>query len=539
MSEPQSIEEVMKRIRAQLGANAPAKPPSAERATAGESSEKILERIKQRLQRPAPAGTLAAGAASGAASPDQPLFKLSLHDLWQLGKEIDTAREGSRLTGQLNPRNPGPINELIQFVKKVMKRSLTWYTRPLHLFQVSVIRALDQLRAIVDNHNESLRKMADEFVSQATAFEQKATGLDDKLSESVLALETKLKDATAKYEVRFAEATTAHQAGLGMALAPYSARIASITDELETLRLELRQTRVELREANTRGELETLRLELRQTRVELREANTRGRIRDRDMRRTLYALEKGEAAAEGHAPPPAPAMFRSEIKSDREFDYFAFEDLYRGDEDAIRQRQQEYLQYFCGRDNVVDIGCGRGEFLEVLRDNNISARGVELGLDQYLLCREKGLDVVQQDLFSFLESLPDESLGGLFSAQVIEHLTASDQLRYVALAYRKTRPGSPVIFETINAQCVYAVMRNFFLDPTHVRPVHPETLKFAMESMQFKDVELRFSAPVWDKQIPPLKLNGDTPQLAEFNRAVAELNKLIFGDQDYAAIGWR
>jgi SAM-dependent methyltransferase len=537
MSEPQSIEEVMKRIRAQLGANAAARPASAERATAGESSERMLERIKQRLQRPAPAGAPATGAASRTASPDQPLFKLSQHDLWQLGKEIDTAREGSRLTGQLNPRNPGLINGLIQFVKKVMRRSLTWYTRPLHLFQGGVIRALDQVRAIVDNHNDSLRKVADELVSQATALEEKTTefekeaagleekttefekeaaGLEDSLNESVFALEAKLKEATSRYEVRFAEVTTAHQAGLSRALALYSARIASITDELETLRSELRQTRAELREANTRG-----------------------RVRDRDVRRTLYALQNGEAAGKEQAHPPTPAMFRSELKSDREFDYFAFEDLYRGDEADIRQRQQEYLQYFRGRENVVDIGCGRGEFLEVLRDNNISARGVDLGLDQYLLCREKGLDVVKQDLFSFLESLPDESLGGLFSAQVIEHLAASDQLRYVALAYRKTKPGSPVIFETINAQCVYAVMRNFFLDPTHVRPVHPETLKFAMESMQFKDVKLLFSSPVRDKQIPPLKLNGETPQLAEFNRAVAELNKLIYGDQDYAAIGWK
>ena len=188
---------------------------------------------------------------------------------------------------------------------------------------------------------------------------------------------------------------------------------------------------------------------------------------------------------------------------------------------------------------MVDIGCGRGEFLELLRENKISARGVELGLDQFLLCKEKGLDVLQADLFDFLESLPDESLGGLFSAQVIEHMTASDQLRYVALAHKKTMPGSPVIFETINAQCVYAVVRNFFLDPTHVRPIHPETLKFAMETMQFKNVELRFSGPVSDKQIPLLQVNGEIAQLEAFNRSMQEVNMLLYGYQDYAAIGWR
>src|ERR1039458_2218307 len=71
--------------------------------------------------------------------------------------------------------------------------------------------------------------------------------------------------------------------------------------------------------------------------------------------------------------------------------------------------------------------------------------------------------------------------------------------------------------------------RNFFLDPTHVRPVHPETLKFAMESVEFRNVGLRFSSPMSERRIPPLKLNGDTPELEDFNRAIAELNELIYG----------
>jgi O-antigen chain-terminating methyltransferase len=231
-------------------------------------------------------------------------------------------------------------------------------------------------------------------------------------------------------------------------------------------------------------------------------------------------------------------MFPSGLRRDSGFDYAGFEDLFRGDEELIRARQQEYVEYFRGRERVVDIGCGRGEFLELLRDQNIDATGVELNTDQYLLCKEKGLRVVQEELFTFLESLPDASLGGIFSAQVIEHLTASDQLRLVELAYEKVASGSPVIFETINAQCVYAVMRNFFLDPTHVRPVHPETLKFAMESMKYRDVTLRFSSRA-EGHLPALTPDSNTESLAEFNQAIARLNDLIYGFQDYAAVGWR
>lgn len=82
-------------------------------------------------------------------------------------------------------------------------------------------------------------------------------------------------------------------------------------------------------------------------------------------------------------------MFASGTKSEGSFDYFRFEELYRGDEALIAERQKEYLEYFRGRDYVVDLGCGCGEFLELLRENEIRARGVELGIDQYLLCRER------------------------------------------------------------------------------------------------------------------------------------------------------
>jgi O-antigen chain-terminating methyltransferase len=285
-----------------------------------------------------------------------------------------------------------------------------------------------------------------------------------------------------------------------------------------------------------RQELQGLRAQFTAEKAELLDVIQRQRSRERDIRRLIYALEttSGKTAEELERTPADEARSSKET----EFDYFVFEDRYRGNEDLIRQRQLDYLPYYQGRSNVVDIGCGRGEFLELLRDNGITARGVELGLDQYLLCREKGLDVVRQDLFSFLESLPDESLGGLFSAQVIEHLSAKDQLRYVALAYQNTSPGSPIIFETINALCLFAVLNNYLLDPTHVRLVHPQMLKFAMESMKFRDVELKFMSPVEDRKLPPVELYQHPLEQDRFNVALDQLNDLIYGNQDFAAIGW-
>jgi SAM-dependent methyltransferase len=332
-----------------------------------------------------------------------------------------------------------------------------------------------------------------------------------------LALDQRLTQVNDDFGAKLARTEVAHEEALKKALLPHIQRIAGITDEIEALRSDLRAASKQLSEVKSQG-----------------------RVRDRDIRRFIHDLQSGTIVQrEQQSTAPVAPMFPTGIKRESEFDYFVFEERYRGDEADIRLRQKQYLEYFRGREDVVDIGCGRGEFLGLLRENNISARGVELGTDQYLLCLERGLDVVQQDMFSYLESLPDESLGGLFSAQVIEHLTASDQLRFVTLAYQKTKSGSPVVLETINAQCVWAVMRNFFLDPTHVRPVHPETLKFAMESAKFKAVELRFSSPMSELQIPALHLDRQSPQLAEFDRAIKDLNEFLYGCQDYAAIGWR
>ena len=530
------------------------------------SIEEILHRMKTHveqsksgLQTSSDGGALSAsGSASGALgtavagvmafAPPEP------RDFMPLEVEIETALDGTRRVGQLNPRDPGFHNQVIQFAKKVMRRSLAWYTRPIHQFQGGVIRALQQTVALLRGQDDSLQSLSHEVGRQVSLREQDAqesskyraaladdigllkqrvsmldsatAALNDenaKLHHRIAAvqentvqresLDQRLAQVAADFNQRLANSAAAQGESLNQVLAPYRQHLAAIADDIGGLRAELDRVNSKLRETILQG-----------------------RLRDRDLRRYFHDLQSGTLSSSSPVSTAIPPMFPSGIKRDSEFDYFRFEELFRGDEALIASRQKEYLDFYRGRDNVVDIGCGRGEFLELLRDNGVRARGVELGTDQYLLCQEKGLDVVQQDLFVFLESLPDESLGGLFSAQVIEHLTASDQLRFVSLAYQKTSPGSPVIFETINAQSVFAVVRNFFADPTHVRPVHPETLKFAMQSAKFHDVELRFSSLMPERRIPALELEG-APQLTDFNRAIEELNDLIYGYLDYAAIG--
>jgi SAM-dependent methyltransferase len=469
-------------------------------------------------------------------------------NLLPLRVEIDGALAGHKLVGQLNPRPPGIHNQAIQLAKRAMLRTLTWYTRPLHYFQGSVIRAFQQIVAVLDSHDHTLQKVKEELSVQRAALDATARRSTASFNAMRSANQAALEKQSAEFrhhsaaiiaftEEKIAKLEETDQAQHRSLLELHEA-VASWDGRLESTGDALLRRAQESSEALFR-ELDELRNQVEGLRNQVGEMAAQGRLHDRDLRRYLSEALR-DKSSDGETPNSGsvPAMFPSEVKADANFDYFRFEELYRGDEALIAARQREYLDIFRGREDVVDIGCGRGEFLELLRKNGIRGRGVELGTDQYLLCREKGLDVVQQDLFTFLEALPDESLGGLFSAQVIEHLTASDQLRFIALAYQKTTAGSPVIFETINAQSVFAVVRNFFIDPTHVRPVHPETLKFAMECSKFREVELRFSSPLLERRIPPLKINGAEPDSAEFNRAVAALNDLIYGYLDYAAIGW-
>lgn len=156
--------------------------------------------------------------------------------------------------------------------------------------------------------------------------------------------------------------------------------------------------------------------------------------------------------------------------------YRGFEDLFRGSEEMIRDRQRVYLSLVEGREPVFDAGCGRGEFLDLLAEHGIAARGVDADPDMVRRCREKGHDNVEQgNLVEALEGTPEGSLGAIFSAQVIEHLELGDLQRFLELGRTRLRPGGLLIAETVNPHSV-AALKSFWVDPTHQHPLFPETM---------------------------------------------------------------
>jgi 2-polyprenyl-3-methyl-5-hydroxy-6-metoxy-1,4-benzoquinol methylase len=207
------------------------------------------------------------------------------------------------------------------------------------------------------------------------------------------------------------------------------------------------------------------------------------------------------------------------------FDYFMFEHRFRGSVEDIKRRQSAYLDLFRGRTNVLDLGCGRGEFVEVLGEAGVPVRGVDSNRDMVEFCRDRGLPVEEGDLFAYLEGVADGSLDGLFAAQVVEHLPPRQIVRLVELCERKLRPGGLMVLETINPTCLEA-MNWFYLDPSHVRPVPAGLLQFVAEQAGFRAGRLRFSAPVEAGAPPILETSEGVPAEAE-------------GYQDYALVAER
>jgi SAM-dependent methyltransferase len=162
--------------------------------------------------------------------------------------------------------------------------------------------------------------------------------------------------------------------------------------------------------------------------------------------------------------------------SDPESAYLTFENTFRGSEELIRSRQAIYVPLLDGHEPVLDIGCGRGELLELLRDAGIPARGVDLDPAMVARCHAKGLtDVELGDAVAHVNGLEDSSLGAIVAAQVIEHLPYVALLELSRAAQRKLRPGGRLIVETVNPHAAHA-LKTFWVDFTHQHPVFPEVV---------------------------------------------------------------
>jgi SAM-dependent methyltransferase len=256
------------------------------------------------------------------------------------------------------------------------------------------------------------------------------------------------------------------------------------------------------------------------------------------------ALARVEEAPAGGGP-GSPVLDLAQARD--EHAYFELERRYRGTEEEIRERIARYLPYLsaAGGGPVLDLGCGRGEALALLRDRGIAARGVDGSARMVETCRKRGLAADQADLFAALAAAPPGSLGAVLSFHVVEHLPIGALDRLVRLAWGALRPGGVLVLETPSPLSLVVAARNFWLDPTHVRPVHPESLRLMYELAGFDPIErldLRpFAAADPPEQLPEIDLSrvpAEQRVLADaVNRLRDHLDELLYGCQDFGLIG--
>lgn len=206
--------------------------------------------------------------------------------------------------------------------------------------------------------------------------------------------------------------------------------------------------------------------------------------------------------------------------------YAAFEDQFRGDPKEIRERLKYYLPFFqeAGKTtDILDLGCGSGDWLDLLRDEGLRARGVEINTVMLDACRARQLEVVEADMLAYLHGLPDSCLNVVTAFHLIEHIPFETMLELFEEVRRVLRPGGLVMLETPSPENLVVAACNFYSDPTHHKPVYPHTLTFVLKNLGFNDVRLQFLHPVEGSPFTG-------------NDRLEPLHMWFYGPRDYAVI---
>lgn len=211
--------------------------------------------------------------------------------------------------------------------------------------------------------------------------------------------------------------------------------------------------------------------------------------------------------------------------------YIAFEDRFRGTNLEIAERLKVYLPILSEakvgtqEEPILDLGCGRGEWLNLLRESKYIARGLDINRIMVEQSTSQGLEVIESDAIHYLQSLPNHCLGAVTGFHIIEHLTLATLIELISQTARVLKPGGLAIFETPNPKNLVVGACNFYSDPTHKNPVFPETIQFFLQYQGLVNVQLMYLNPVEDTSFKQIDPKWDT------------LDNWFFGARDYAVIG--
>jgi O-antigen chain-terminating methyltransferase len=426
---------------------------------------------------------------------------LPLPDLMPLLHARDAAEAKVAAIGTVNPRAGGPLNWLAQQAKKAIARALDWHVREQVEFNRNVmacvqatleslednrrtLAALDRLWGNMSSEVRELRDIRSHWIDWRHEWEHKLVVNETKLLRGLAELNAAYQHRAGQSESFFRDQIKLQHSDYAAALDRYGVDIQKrLWADMERIRKDYDHL---------------IHSELR-------------------LIRQRAAIAPPTAIA-----PDVPTAQTPQAQT--EFDYARFAERFRGSEEYVKKGQQFYLPYFTGRRAVLDIGCGRGEFLELMRDAGVPARGIDLSRESVELCRQKGLQADVADLYTYLADLPDASLDGIFSSQVVEHLPPDRLPAMIRLAASRLERDGVLAIETPNPECLAIFASHFFLDPTHTRPVPHALLAFYMEEYGLGGIEVHKLSPAIDSM----------PALASLPQ---DFRESFFGGLDYAIVG--
>ena len=215
--------------------------------------------------------------------------------------------------------------------------------------------------------------------------------------------------------------------------------------------------------------------------------------------------------------------------------YVSFEDVFRGARQDIKRQLEVYLPYIEPEKNriedflLLDLGCGRGEWLEVLKERDIPGLGIDHNHAMVKQCKEYGLDVRAEDVIESLIDIPSASLGAVTAFHLIEHLTLEDLMKFLDETLRVLKPGGIAIFETPNPENISVGAYSFYLDPTHRNPLPAPTIEFLVKAKGIDRVDIRYLHPYSED----FKFENRDSELAK------RFEDFFYGPQDYAIIAYK
>ena len=441
---------------------------------------------------------------------------VSVPDLMPILQARDAAEAKVAAIGQVNPRRGGIVNSVVQGFKKLISRALNWHVREQVEFNRGVMQCVQASIEAMTEMNRALSAIARQI--QAWQSETVNAHREEMMILGNEARELKdVRKHWLDWRVGWESDHDHHQIRM---LRTISELQAAFTHRVTNLEQSMREM-AKVQHDDYEGALDRYSEDI-QKRL----------WRDLEYIRAEYQkvihdelkMVRQKAVAQRALDEVLPAK-ETRVKP-MELDWLRFAENFRGPEEQIRRGQERYAAKFAGAKNVLDLGCGRGEFLDVARAAGIDAHGIDQSEECIGVCLAKGLKAERAELFSYLESLADFSLGGGYCSQVVEHIPPDRLPDLIQLLARKMADGALLAVETPNAECLAIYASHFYLDPTHTRPVPARLLGFYMEEAGFVNLEVEWLSPAVESM----------PAVADLPERVREK---FFGALDYSICGRR